>query len=77
MNDETRALSNRLALEIDGHVNNLNLKEPQGKEFRLEESEKGIYQKSSYFDLLKKTVEKSFERILTGVICPYDNVKVE
>ena len=67
----TKELSNDLATEYANYINELKLKDPDGNELILEESETGIYNSGSYYDYTKDVIEESLNNFLNDTEFPY------
>lgn len=65
-------LSDELAKEFALYINELGLKDDDGQELTLEQSENGIYQSGSYYEWTKEIVENSLNRFLAYTSFPYD-----
>ncbi|SDA58994.1 subtype A tannase [Methanobrevibacter millerae] len=70
-NTFTSTLSDDLAVEYAGYINELGLKNPNGNKLTLEKSDNGIYTSGSYYDYLLKTTEESLNNFLNDTSFPY------
>ncbi len=71
LDDETQLLSNEMAEAFAQYINELGLKDENGNELTLTESEDGIYQAGSYYDYLKTVIENSLNNFLSDTTFPY------
>lgn len=70
-NTFTGALSNDLASEYATYINQLGLKDPNGKTLTLEQSNTGVYTSGSYYDYLLSVTEDSLNNFLNDTTFPY------
>ena len=70
-NTFTGELSDDLAGDYATYINNLNLKDPDGNELKLEESDNGIYTSASYYDYMLSVTEESLNNFLNDTTFPY------
>ena len=63
-NTFTAPFSDDLAAYYPRILNSLGLKDPKGNKLRLEKSAEGIYAAGSYYDFLKRVIEKSLNNFL-------------
>ena len=70
-NSWTSSLSDDLAIEYANYINNLNLKDSDGKELKLEKSSTGIYNNGTYYDYIKSVIEDSLNNFLKDIEFPY------
>ncbi|MBR0472465.1 MAG: hypothetical protein IJI98_07200 [Methanosphaera sp.] len=70
-NSWTSSLSDDLAIEYANYINNLNLKDSNGKELKLEKSSTGIYNNGTYYDYIKSVIEDSLNNFLKDTEFPY------
>lgn len=67
----TGALSDDLAEAYAEYINELGLKDKDGKTLTLDESEDGIYASGTYYEYLKETIEDSLNNFLKDTEFPY------
>lgn len=72
LDESTQALSNALAVKFAEYINALVLKDENGNLLTLEQSADGLYHAGSYYDYLKKTIEKSLNNFLSDTTFPYN-----
>lgn len=63
--DEEQAISDKLAEAYADYVNNAGFTDKNGSKLTLSKSDKGIYQAGSYYDYIKKVIEKSLNNYLS------------
>lgn len=63
--DEEQAISDKLAEAFADYVNNAGFTDKDGNKLTLEKSNDGIYQAGSYYDYIKKVIEKSLNNYLS------------
>ncbi len=71
LTDEMQQLSDNMAMAFANYINELGLKDSDGKVLTLTESEDGIYQAGSYYEYLKGVVETSLNNFLADTTFPY------
>lgn len=76
LDEATKKLSDGLSLSFANYINSLGLKDENGNVLTLTQSEDGFYHAGSYYDYLKKTIEKSLNNFLSDTTFPY-NVEVQ
>lgn len=72
LNAETKNLSNQMAVKFAEYINSLNLKDENGNLLTLTQSDDGLYHAGSYYDYLKKTIEKSLNNFILDTKFPYN-----
>ena len=72
LDESTKALSNSLSVKFAEYINSLGLKDGDGNVLTLEQSEDGLYHAGSYYEYLKKTIEKSLNDFLSDTEFPYN-----
>ena len=63
--DEEQAISDKLAEAYADYVNKAGFTDKNGSKLTLSKSDKGIYQAGSYYDYIKKVIEKSLNNYLS------------
>ncbi len=71
LDEETKAVSDGLAVEFALYINSLGLKDEDGNVLTLEQSEDGLYHAGSYYDYLKGVIEESLNNFLSDTTFPY------
>ena len=71
LDSDTKALSDGLAVAFAKYINSLGLKDEDGNLLTLEQSADGLYHAGSYYDYLKKTIERSLNNFLADTVFPY------
>lgn len=74
LNIDEQNYSDRLAKSYCGYINKVGFKDEDGAILELESSNNdilGFYQQGSYYDYIKKTIEKSFEQFVKSNPFPY------
>ena len=69
---ETKRISDALAVSFAEHINALGLKDENGNVLTLEQSEDGLYHAGSYYEYLKRVIEKSLNDFLADTTFPYN-----
>lgn len=72
LDEETKSISDALALSFAQHINELKLKDENGAVLTLEQSEDGLYHSGSYYDYLKTVIETSLNNFLADTTFPYN-----
>ena len=72
MTDEEQAISDALANAWAEYINAAGIKGRDGTVLTLEESEDGIWQKGSYYEMVKSEIERSLDNFLFDTTFPYD-----
>ena len=67
----TSALSDDLAEAFANYINELGLKDANGKVLTLEATEQGIYTSGSYYDYILSLIEESLNNFLSDTTFPY------
>lgn len=67
----TSALSDDLSEAFATYINELGLKDENGKELSLEASDEGIYTSGSYYDYMISVIEESLNNFLSDTTFPY------
>ena len=73
LSDFEKNLSSQLAEKFAEYINSLKLKDDDGNLLSLEESEKGFFQKGSYYEWTKSVIEKSLNDFLKKENFPYNS----
>ncbi len=72
LTEEEQKLSDGMAESFAAYINELQLKDGDGKVLTLEKSKEGIWQAGSYYEYLTGVVETSLEHFLEDTEFPYD-----
>lgn len=72
LSDEEQAISDALANAWADYVNSAGIKAPDGTILTLTQSENGIWQSGSYYELVKSEIERSLNNFLFDTSFPYD-----
>ncbi len=72
LSEEEQDISDALAEAFAEYINGSGLKDEEGNDLTLEESEEGIYQAGSYYDYMKSVIEESLNNFLAETAFPYD-----
>ena len=72
LSEEEQDISDALAEAFAEYINGAGLKDEEGNDLTLEESEEGIYQSGSYYDYMKSVIEESLNNFLAETTFPYD-----
>jgi hypothetical protein len=71
LDEETQALSDGMAEAFAAYINELGLKDEDGNELVLTDSDEGIFQAGSYYEYVKEEVETSLNNFLSDTEFPY------
>lgn len=69
---DTKSLSDKMAVKFAEYINSLGLKDEDGNLLSLTQSADGLYHAGTYYDYLKKTIEKSLNNFLSDTKFPYN-----
>ena len=72
LSEDDRALSDGLAAKFAAWVNAAGITDKEGVVLELAESEEGVYQAGSYYELVRQTIEESLNNFLADTEFPYD-----
>ena len=72
LSDDEQAISNGLAESFAAWVNEAGIVDEDGATLELVESDEGIYQAGSYYELVRATIEESLNNFLADTEFPYD-----
>ena len=72
LSNESKIISDKLAEKYAEQLNNLKIKDFDGNVLSLSKSDEGIYQAGSYYEYLKKVIEKSFNNFIADTKFPYE-----
>ena len=72
LSDEEQAISDALANAWADYVNSAGIKDRDGTILTLTQSENGIWQSGSYYELVKSEIERSLNNFLFDTSFPYD-----
>ena len=72
LSDEEQAISDALANAWADYVNSAGIKDRDGTILTLTQSENGIWQSGSYYELVKSEIERSLNNYLFDTSFPYD-----
>lgn len=73
LSEDDRALSDGLAAKFAAWVNAAGITDKEGVVLELAESEEGVYQAGSYYELVRQTIEGSLNNFLADTEFPYDS----
>ena len=71
LTEEMQTLSDSMAEQFALYINDLGLRDENGKELTLTASDQGVYQAGSYYDYLKTVIETSLNHFLQDTEFPY------
>ena len=72
LTDEEQAISDNLAAAFASYINSAGFADPDGNPLTLEATGDGIYQGGSYYDYIRRTIERSLNNFLVDTQFPYD-----
>ncbi len=71
MTEEQKKMSEAMAKEYANYINRAGFIDARGRALTLQYSAKGIYQQGTYYDYIKKVIEKSIQRFIETHTFPY------
>ena len=72
LTDEEQAISDNLAAAFASYINSAGFADQDGNPLTLEATGDGIYQGGSYYDYIRRTIERSLNNFLVDTQFPYD-----
>lgn len=72
LDEESQKISKDMAEDFVKYINTKGFRDDTGKKLVLKESENGIYQSGSYYELLEKIVNQSLKNFLVDNLFPID-----
>ncbi len=72
LTEEEQAISDNLAAAFAAYINSAGFADADGNALTLEASGDGIYQGGSYYEYIRKTIERSLNNFLVDTQFPYD-----